>query len=373
MNLKAIRIKQDGQTLYVAAFPAGELIARSKPDIFRDENGNEHGYQRAPERPRALAMARFLRSNQVLLPNAITLAARVQLPYDKNSGTLTIPDAVDLFEVDGQHRLAGFRVAINEQGIQHLFEYPLVTVIIDNSNEILEAEQFKIINETSKKVRTDLARKILARMAHKLKFPFRRIPIERKWEVRATEIINLIKNDAESAFFQRIQSPNQKKSDLHIIKEQSFGDSLKPLLTSHPFENYSSEAIAKGLKEFWEAWRQIMDEATDFDKSPFSNPKEFVMLKAIPGVFALHLVCRYLWSVFERQRLQFRSGEIALALKEAGEKVQDSDENFTMRLPWYGENNRGFGLFGGLKGAKGLAELIIEYLKEAGYSLDASE
>lgn len=368
MNIKAIKLRQDGQTLYIASCPARELINRSKPDIFRDENGSEHGYQRAPERPRALAMARFLRSDKVLLPTAVTLAARVQLPYDENSGTLTIPDGVELFEVDGQHRLAGFRVAIEEQGIQRLSEFPLVTVIIDESNEILEAEQFKIINETSKKVRTDLARKILARMARISKFPSSRIPIERKWEVRATEIIEILKNDPDSVFYGRIQSPNQKKSSSHTIKEQSFGDSLKPLLTTHPFENYSSEAVANGLKEFWNAWRQIMEEATDHEMSPFSDPKEFVMLKAIPGVFALHLVCRYLWSIFERRGMEFRSNAIVSALKEASEHVQSQDEDFTMRSTWLGENNRGFGLFGGLKGAKGLADLIIEYLKEAGYT-----
>jgi DGQHR domain-containing protein len=370
MKVPAIRIRQDGQTLYVTAIQAGQLISHSKPDAFREEDGEEHGYQRVPERPRALAMARFLRGNQVLLPTAVTLGAREELKFDEKTGTLEIPEESTLFEVDGQHRLAGFRIAIQEQGIQRLSEFPLVATIIDNSSEILEAEQFRTINETSKKVRTDLARRILARMAHQLRSPFRVIDVGRKWEVRATEIIGILKNDPESPFYNRIQAPNQKKLSTHTIKEQSFGDSLRPLLTSHPFDGYNPEAVAEGLNEFWRAWKRIMDEAQDHEDNPFLK-QDFVLLKAIPGVFALHLVCRYLWTVFERRGQRFRAGLIFEALKKAGEEVGGGgDEDFTTRWAWHSHNNRGFALYGGLKGAKGLSDLIIEYLKEAGYTFE---
>jgi DGQHR domain-containing protein len=370
MKVPALKIRQDGQTLYVTAIPAGKLISHSKPDTFREEHGEEHGYQRAPERSRALAMARFLRGNQVLLPTAVTLGAREELNFDEKNGMLELPEESTLFEVDGQHRLAGFRISINDQGIQRLSEFPLVVTIIDNGSEILEAEQFRTINETAKKVRTDLARRILTRMAHQMRLPFRAIDIARKWEVRATDIIGLLKNDPESPFYNRIQAPNQRKSSTHTIKEQSFGDSLRPLLTSHPFDGYSPEAVAEGLNEFWKAWQRIMDEAQDHEDNPFLKPQDFVLLKAIPGVFALHLVCRYLWTVFERRGQRFRAELIYKALKEAGEKVFGDDEDFTTRRAWDSDNNRGFALYGGLKGAKGLSDLIIEYLKEAGYTFE---
>ncbi len=309
------------------------------------------------------------------MPTAVTLAARRQLRYDDRTATLTIPDDTILYEVDGQHRLAGFRVAIDEQGYRHLEDFPVVTVILDNTNEALEAEQFRLINETAKKVRTDLARRILVRVARMAPVPLRKQVVrERKWEVLATEIIELLQHDPNSHWYGRIQSPNQRRARTHIIKEKSFGDSLRPLLTSYPFENYSVGALARGVNEFWQAWKLIMDEASDSTEypHPFEQPQEFVLLKAIPGVFALHLVCRHLWSVFERRRERFEADRIAQALRAASEFVRrygQEDADFTTRRVWHSEEGS-FAPYGGMKGAHNLADLIIEYLNEAGYSLD---
>lgn len=377
MQITAIRTKQDGTTLYVGTVPAGELIKHSKPDIFRTDNGSEHGYQRAPERPRALQVARFLKGPQVLMPTAVVLGARSQLPYDEETGVLTIPDDLTLYEVDGQHRIAGFRAAINEQSLQRLEDFPVVTVVIDETSEEIEASQFRVINETAKKVRTDLARRILARIARLSPMPLRRQAIlGRKWEVRATEVIEVIAADANSVWYGRIQAPNEKKGPRHTIKEQSFGDSLRPLLSSYPFEDYHADTIAEGLNQYWRAWQEIMADATDSHEysDPFEEPQGYVLIKAAPGVIALHLVLRHLWSVFERRGVPLEAGRIAEALHRAGEvaKRYDPQDDFTTRRAWHGEDGT-FGFYGGLKGAKGLADLIVEYLNEAGYALEMAE
>lgn len=311
----------------------------------------------------------------MVIPTAITLAARTHLPYDESTSTLAIPGDVRLYEVDGQHRLAGFRIAIEERGIRRLEDFPLVVVILDQTDEALEAEQFRIINETAKKVRTDLARRILARLARAAPVPLRRQAIaERAWEIRATEIIEILQRDEASPWYGRIQSPNQRRTSLHTIKEKSFGDSLRPLLTTFPFDGYSPARLAKGLNEFWHAWRILMDEAPDSDTygHPFDQPDEFVLLKAVPGVFALHLVCRHLWSVFERRKERFESERILDALRAAGRVVRSYDhaeDDFTTRRAWHSHDGT-FALYGGLKGATGLARIVIEYLVEAGYGLD---
>jgi DGQHR domain-containing protein len=378
MIISAIQIRQDGQTLYVTSLSAGKLLEISEPDLFRKEGGEEHGYQRHPERPRTLQMARFLEQRQVILPTAITLGCRQKLEYDEKTGHLTIPENGELYQVDGQHRIAGFRVAVEERNIHRLADFPLVTVIIDDTDERLEADQFRIINETSKKVRTDLARRILARVARRAPLPQRRqIIMDRGWETRVTDIIELLDQDQNSPWFGRIQSPNQKKLPLHIIKEKSFGDSLRPLLTTYPFEHYHPDTIAQGLNEYWRAWKQIMDEAPDDAEylNPFENSHEFVLLKSIPGVFALHLVCRHLWQVFERRKYPFQANQIASAIRAAGGKVREFnqvDDDFTTRRVWHGEDGA-FRFYGGLKGATGVARLIIGYLEDAGYLIEGYE
>jgi len=373
MNIPAICLRQDGTTLYVAAIRAGELISRTKPDVFRQDGDRELGYQRAPERSRALTIARFLSRKQVVLPTAVVLGARGKLPYSDSSGTLTIPDDVEFFEVDGQHREAGFRVAIEEQGVERLRDFPLVTVIIENTTEDIEAEQFRVINETAKKVRTDLARRILARLASVGPLSRRReAAMGRRWEVEATKVLALLRGDPSSVWYQRIQMPNERKTAEHIVKEKSFGDSLRPLLSTYPFERMSETRVAEGVNEYWHAWADVMAEAPDAHEyaDPFEAPADYVLQKTAPGVLALHLVLRDLWSISERKGVPFTREHIKTALLEAGARARDTQDDFISRRPWHGEDGQ-FAFFGGLKGAKGLADLIIEYLSDAGYTIES--
>jgi len=50
----------------------------------------------------------------------------------------------------------------------------------------------------------------------------------------------------------------------------------------------------------------------------------------------------------------------------------DPQDDFTTRRCWHSEEAP-FAFYGGLKGAKGLADLITEYLNEAGYSLENAD
>ena len=53
-------------------------------------------------------------------------------------------------------------------------------------------------------------------------------------------------------------------------------------------------------------------------------------------------------------------------------RYDQKDYDFTSRRVWHGEDGV-FALYGGLKGATGLARLVVEYLNEAGYTLEPAE
>jgi hypothetical protein len=148
------------------------------------------------------------------------------------------------------------------------------------------------------------------------------------------------------------------------------------LLTSYPFEDYHADTIVEGLNAYWTAWQDIMASAPDAHEypDPFEEPRQFVLLKAAPGLIGLHLALRHLWSVFERRGIQFDAARISEAVRKAGEIARgyDPQDDFTSRRVWHGEDGA-FAFYGGQKGAKGLADLVIEYLNEAGYTLETPE
>lgn len=375
------RFVQGNHRLFLFIAKASQIVGRAEPDVYRVVNGVEQGYQRMPERPRGLAFASFLetglRRGEVVVPGTILLAHRGEINAWKDDGgiwRIELPEK--LYVVDGQHRLLGLKIAIEERNFQEAAELEIPVLLIEKSTELLEAELFRVINETAKKVRTDLARRILALKLQKQSLAADKNPLyqKRSWEVTATRIIDILGKESESVWFGRIQLPNEPKRSTHIIRDKSFGDSLRPLLKDHPFAYYKPETLARGINEFWLGVKKLMDEAPDRDEypHPFEKPDEYVLLKAIPGVFALHLVLRYLWTVWVNQGRQgpITADYVFEALKAASERA-DADAHFGTRAAWARDSV--FSMYGGLKGATGLANLIIANLREAGYLLDWEE
>lgn len=117
----------------------------------------------------------------------------------------------------------------------------------------------------------------------------------------------------------------------------------------------------------------VMAAAPDADEydDPFESPNDYVLQKTVPGVLGLHMVLRDLWAAFEKTGTQFERNKIRDAILRAGEVARSSDpqDDFTTRRTWNSEDGT-FAFYGGQKGAKGLADLITEYLIEVGYGVN---
>ena len=361
MEIMAQAMKQEGTQMYVGVMRVDDILRIGRVDEWRQEEGVEEGYQRAPETGRTGKVARYLRSDpKPLMPTSVLLSYRGELDVvsDENGSVkVNIPDDRTFWIVDGQHRLYGFKRAINEMGLERLRDYPLPIVIVENPSIEDEANQFRVINETMKKVRTDLARRILALRVAGLGAAARQeIRLAgRLWEAVAVEVLRILNEEGDSPWFDRIQPPNIKKRSSHIIRELSFSTSLKPILNEKPYRTWPADRLAATLKEYWGAWKSLVPEA-------FDNAGDYVLLKT-PGAFSLHQLAYYVMEVLRNSGITSPTkDDFRNILRDLGEYA---GEQF-----WRADNVDGAAIAGSMKGFSILADTMEEELISAGHTVD---
>ncbi|MSQ13962.1 MAG: DGQHR domain-containing protein [Dehalococcoidia bacterium] len=306
---------------------------------------------------RASSTAWFTETQKLaLVPTTVLINIRKPVEITKEGGrdALEIPDDLELWVVDGQHRLEGFWVAIEEQERLRFKDYEVPAVFTMELAPEQEAEQFRVINETAKKVRTDLARRLLA-FAAQTKGGRQQIRSQqRMWEATAAKVIDVLNSDPDSPLYRRIQGPNQKKGEGHTIRELSFSTSLRPILNTFPYQDWGPERTADLLCNYWQAWRDVVSE-------PFDEADAYVLLRT-PGIFSLHLVALHLREVCRRRAEEPDLKTITAILEDL--------PTFTSADYWRKYNTNGAAVFGSMKGFSMPADLIKDELIEKDYTTE---
>lgn len=367
LEIPVQRGEQDGVTLYLGWVPAGVLAVRGVIDHFRNENGEDKGYQRSLEPRRVKAVASYLRAaGSKILPGSILINIRASeahmLTFRETHGgfgSLTVPAGVSLYIVDGQHRVKGLGYAINDMGQKRLDRFPMAIVITAGLTLEEEADQFRIINETAKKVPTDLARRVLAQQVTRLGRPGL-LTMERLWEADGSRVCELLNMTEGSPWKGRIQPPNKRKDKTHTVKETSFVSSLKPILgRDRPLFKRTAESVAPILIDYWSVWSELVPE-------PFEYPSEYVLLKT-PGVFALHRLAAVIFEVCLQRKLHLRKDTFLDALKYI------SPEHLAPSF-WKSEVDpekpEGAAVYGSMKGFMLLADTLGFDLQDHGWEID---
>lgn len=300
LSARSIRFEQNARVFYTVVLPASKLIERSKVDTWdADSPEDQVGYQRAPMASRLRGVANYVERADAIMPLGGLMNARSDEGYGQvlhftpdegqfgaiQSGTLVITDnALPLWIVDMQHRLGGLERAIYDDQRHDLGDFPVVATIADGLSKLEEIEQFELINTTQKRVRTDLARRLMSVRALSSRdtaedFESRHI----MWQARGPIVADWL-NRHGTIWRERIQPPNKSKREMPnvIVRETSFVTSLKPVLNQPLFSRMGEEQVAMLLDRFWQATKQTFPEA-------FETPAEFVIQKT-PGVFSLHLL-----------------------------------------------------------------------------------
>ncbi|HEX8285010.1 MAG TPA: DGQHR domain-containing protein [Pyrinomonadaceae bacterium] len=302
ISCPAISGTQKGVRIYSGVLPAGDLTKVTAVDYYSSNlapDDPNQGYQRPPERSRITRIGSFLINTIIdedgqgdgLFPSAVTLAARKPLQYDSNTKTLSLRLDQPLQVVDGQHRIAGLRYAIEEKGETSLEDFPIPFVIIETPDRYIEMDQFRIINGTAKSVRTDLVNAIITAMATSRGESI--IKDKERWKVVVTRVVDRLDKDPKSPWRGLILMPDEagspKGSNGKVVRATSFMTSLKPVydwLKSLHFldkcETLQQQAdfVYEVVAPFWAAVQESVPGA-------FENADEYVIQKT-PGLFSLH-------------------------------------------------------------------------------------
>jgi DGQHR domain-containing protein len=351
MKITVQPFKQEGVQMFSGVASARKLLKVCKVDEWDPQNEDGGGYQRAPERSRTGKLAKYLaNSNNPLLPSSILLSHRGSIATrDVGNGMLELEIAAGaiLWVVDGQHRLYGIQRAIEEDGLQRLADYQLPIVIVEFKNVEEEAHQFRIINETMKKVRTDLARRLLA--AHiATKSGKKEVQNDaRLWEANAVTVLSVLTKQG-APFESKVQPPNSRKTKDNVIRELSFVTSLKPILTTWPYNGWAPDRVGLVLSRYWAAWKKMIPDA-------FENPKDYVLLKT-PGAFSLHLLARDALEALRREGIAEPQTEDFLKILEKLEAPATADY-------WKSDNADGAAMAGSMKGFALLAAMMRDEIE----------
>jgi len=350
---------QNGVRIFTGMMEAKDLISVTTVDHFNSSlpiDNPKQGYQRPPERSRITKIGSHLIKAIVhgegqgggFFPTAVVLAARSPLKYQ--NGRLIIADPLQV--IDGQHRIAGLRYAIEEKGTVELEDFPIMFVIIEVADRLVEMNQFTIINGTAKSVRTDLVNAILTATAAKRGDSA--VAEKDRWKVVVTKVVERLDKDPASPWHNLIVMPDEagspKSTGGKIVRATSFMTSLGPVhgwLKEFKFlekcSDLNSEAgvLYDVVAAYWQALKKVVPEA-------FAAPDDYVIQKT-PGLFSLHKLLAYLLPVMFKGHQAWSGENFVRFLKDSPEI---SDAQF-----WQKDADRA-AAYGSMKGFQDLYELL---------------
>lgn len=365
VKLPAVRIKQDGKTIYATAINAGDLLNIAEvhvwdPDLSDDDEAQ--GYQRAPLKSHYSKIAKYLHEEEEpLLPTSILISARGELKFTpvggERSGLGILEINVDddcLYIVDGQHRSYGINYAITHYKDSRFEDFQMPVTIVEGMEKVDEIQQFYTINTTAKRIRTDLALRLMLAMTE-MDDNIRDKSKQKadRWKLRATRITTQLNDQKKSPWCGRIKppnAPNTPEMKEAVATEASFSTSLKPLLVGGITANLPDEQVIKFLINYWRAIFELVPQA-------IKSPRKYSLMKT-PGMYTLHMVAPKVFELCRDKNEYTVNGIKQILLATHG----NGDDYFTAA---YWESGAGpASSFNSMGGFRQLAEDIKEYLPD---------
>jgi DGQHR domain-containing protein len=203
---------------------------------------------------------------------------------------LDLTDTV-LWEVDGQHRVGGYREAIRENSELRTFPFPAVIMNVD---KVDEAATFFLINTKQQRVSTDLCQRILGENQEKTALGRALIARGKDRTKKALEIIDALNSTPDQPWAHKIIPPGGEDGNKgRLIRQNSFLQSLRPLLTSEPYRSMNADDVVTLLSRYWNAIVSLLKDCF------IDGKRRQYVLQRTTGVFALHYIAP---TIFERVR-----------------------------------------------------------------------
>jgi DGQHR domain-containing protein len=329
LRIPALKVRQNEHDIYSVDLTADMLMQHTQVDKWTHtpvpSSPTEQGYQREELKSHYSKVGSYLATNRnAILPTSILLSVRGEVKFEpiagsESMGYLTIPEAaLPLWLVDGQHRVAGLRYAIEELGKEEKRNFTLPAVIMANMPKFDEVQQFYLVNSTSKRIKTDLAEQLLTEMMEvNSQVRADMVGKGKAWLPRAVKVSEALNERAGSPWEGRIQRPNSQKIGEVMITASSFNESLKPILSISWITKMSDDNLIEIINRYWLAICGYMPEA-------FEAPKEFSLQKTV-GTYTWHMVAPTVFEVCRSKQNNFAVEHIKQILKPLEQEYLDSD------------------------------------------------
>ncbi|MEW6616048.1 MAG: DGQHR domain-containing protein [Thermodesulfobacteriota bacterium] len=275
MKIPCLAFDQGGTKFWLCKVKFKEILGKAIVD--QQSPKNPEGYQREAQKNRARKFGHFMRKGGTSPVNLFVNIRENNI--SEEDGYLNVPDNLNWWIVDGQHRFEGMKELADEFPMIREIDIPIALM---NSEKEFEAKQFLIINKMQKGVKTDLAERIFLILEQKEgreNIATQDLPID-MWKSDAVRIIDYLADTPESPLYHLIKRPGEKGS--MPLNQVSATSSLKPLVDVYKSYLRDEKQAAKGLMNMWSAIKTLCPEA-------FVTPKDYLILKT-PGIFVLNKV-----------------------------------------------------------------------------------
>jgi DGQHR domain-containing protein len=291
----AALVRQGSLKLYTTSLRVADLMISNFYSINKLDPELGQGYQRLLNETRAKRLSDYLLDGQAehdaFLPTSIFLATSKDIPFDTASNSITFDvDRVGPFNVvDGQHRIAGLKMAAEKDPDLLNFEIPVNIGV--GLSDISQMCHFLIVNTTQRPVDKAVEQQIIARLSDMLEVE--KMPVIPRWirrqvekgeDAKALIVANFLNSDPNSPWFEKIRMANEEDGASASINQKSFVNSLKKYVLSanNPISNPSFDSKrAMILSNYWRALVELLVD----DESSESS----VLFKTI-GVDLFHIV-----------------------------------------------------------------------------------
>ncbi|MFC1475786.1 DGQHR domain-containing protein [Candidatus Zixiibacteriota bacterium] len=289
MEIPCIAVSYGKRKCYVTALRGGYLASkdRVKIDYFRPDH--PVGYQRSPNKTRYRGISRYLRSEDAygeflgpVMAQSIVLNCRVALTFkpsadDSRLGNLVLLDDVELYVVDGQHRVGGIRDALERSEEIESRLFPVI--ITDGMDYVKEAIHFYLINTSQVKVSTDIAQRILASQSS-IASLWQEIQTQGKaWIKKALEIVDIVNEKPDQPWYHKIKIPMSEHKRT-MVSQNAFANSLRPLLNHSLYKERDSDVVSEMIARYWLGIQELVPEA-------FEKPRAYLLQKTL-GLYTMH-------------------------------------------------------------------------------------
>ncbi len=359
LAFRVVQPTKKGQAIYVTSLRVEDLINETQFQLdFWDpkkKESKEQGYQRHPSDSRTVKIARYIQEDpQAIFPSMVLINSREPLIFtqegigSKQLGKLVLNN-FPMWIVDGQHRIAGFRYAVEKLGLEEWKKIEIPVIILSNFDHIEEVSQFYLLNTTQKRVATDLAQRLISDIVKgKPKEYEDMVSKGRDWELRALKVADLLNEKADSLWRGCIRLPNSEKKASYIVNQNSFVKSLQPIFKDGLLS--SIRDADKGyeiIRNYWAAVKKVFPDA-------FTLPREYVIQKT-PGIFSLHALAH---------RILIRGGEGKTSEKDLLSTLEEVFADKKYSSDFWRADGDGAALYGSMKGFRILADEFTRNLSE---------